>query len=195
MSMDDVTKYTTTIEQNPEDISAWLGRATAYYGQGYFQQALEDYDHVIALVNKFKANALMAAGDLQGALDIFTQAIALNPNDALSYLSRGIALSTMGNNQQAIEDFNAALSLNPNDPAAYHNRGIAFAALGDYAQAIADYDAALALNPNDAMVYHNKGIAYKQAGDYQQFIEAFKYAAQLGFDQAQKFLTDAGIPF
>ena len=195
MSMDDVTKLTTAIEQNPEDIAAWLGRAAAYYEQGYFQQALEDYDHVIALVNKFKANALMAAGDLQGALDVFTQAITLNPNDAMTYVSRGVALSSMGNNQQAVDDFNTALGLNPNDPAAYHNRGIAFAALGDYAQAIADYDAALAINPNDAMVYHNKGIAYKQAGDYQQFIEAFKYAAQLGFDQAQKFLTDAGIPW
>ena len=193
MSMDDVTRFTTAIEQNPEDIASWLGRAASYYEQGYFQQALEDYDHVIGLVNKLKANALMGSGDLQGALDVFSQAIALNPSDALSYLSRGIALSSMGNNQQAVEDFNAALGLNPNDAAAYHNRGIAFAALGDYAQAIADYDAALAINPNDAMVYHNKGIAYKQAGDYQQFIEAFKIAAQLGFDQAQKFLSDAGI--
>ena len=195
MSMDDVTKFSTTLEQNPEDIPSYLGRAEAYSAQGYFQQATEDYDHVIGLVNKLKANALMAAGDLQGALEVFTQAIALNPNDALSYLSRGIALSTMGNNQQAVEDFNTALTLNPNDPSAYHNRGIVFSALGDYAQAVADYDAALALNPNDPMVYYNKGIAHKQGGDYQQFVEAFKIAAQLGFDQAQKFLTDAGIPF
>lgn len=193
--MDDVTKYSTALEQNPEDIASYLGRAEAYAAQGYYQQAIEDYDRVIGLINKLKAGALMAAGDLQGALDVFTQAIALNPSDALSYLSRGIALSTMGNNQQAVEDFNTTLSLDPNNPAAYHNRGIVFSALGDYAQAVADYDAALALNPNDPMVYYNKGIAHKQAGDYQQFVEAFKVAAQLGFDQAQKFLTDAGIPF
>lgn len=126
MSMDDVTRFTTALEQNPEDIPSYLGRAEAYSAQGYFQQAIEDYDRVIGLINKHKANALMSAGDLQGALDVFTQAITLNPNDAMSYLSRGIALSTMGNNQQAVEDFNAALTLNPNDAAAYHNRGIAF---------------------------------------------------------------------
>ncbi|MDI6740127.1 MAG: tetratricopeptide repeat protein [Candidatus Edwardsbacteria bacterium] len=195
MSMDDVTRFTTVLEQNPEDIPSYLGRAAAYAEQGYFQQAIEDYDRAVGLINKLKAGALMAAGDLQGALDIFTQAIALNPNDALSYLSRGIALSSMGNNQQAVEDFNAALSLNPNDPAVYHNRGIAFSASGDYAQAIADYDASLSLYPNDPMVYYNKGIAFKLAGDYQQFVEAFKIAAQMGFDQAQKFLADAGIPY
>jgi tetratricopeptide (TPR) repeat protein len=195
MSMDEVTRLTAAIDQNPEDVAAFLGRAGAYVALGYYQQAIEDYNHAAGLVNKLKANALLAAGDLQGALDVFNQALAANPNDALSYLSRGIALSTMGNNQQAIDDFNAALGLNPNDAVAYHNRGIACSALGDYAQAIADYDAALALNPNDPMVYYNKGIAHKQAGDYQQFIEAFKIAAQMGFEQAQKFLIDAGIPY
>ncbi len=195
MSMDDVTKYTTALDQNPEDVPAYLGRAAAYYAQGYFQQALEDYDRAIGLIIKLKANALIGAGDLQGALDVLSQAIAANPNDALCYLSRGIALSTMGNNQQAVDDFNTALTIDPNNAAAYHNRGIAFAALGDVAQALADYDAALSLNPNDPMVYYNKGVAHKQAGDYQQFVEAFKVAAQLGFEQAQKFLIDAGIPF
>ncbi|WP_082801150.1 tetratricopeptide repeat protein [Cylindrospermopsis raciborskii] len=47
----------------------------------------------------------------RGAIDDYTQAIKLNPNDALAYYNRGIARSNLGDNQGAIADLQKAADL------------------------------------------------------------------------------------
>src|SRR3989338_6791372 len=49
------------------------------------------------------------------AIEAYTKAIALDPNDALAYNNRGAAYANKGQYDRAIEDYNKAIALNPND--------------------------------------------------------------------------------
>jgi len=61
--------------------------------------------------------------DHMKALDLLNRTIELNPNDAINYNNRGVALYKLGRHQQAIKDFNRAIQLDPNDLYAFINRG------------------------------------------------------------------------
>lgn len=64
--------------------------------------------------------------DFEGAVDYFTKAIELMPNDKTIYENRGIAYFYIENYLKAIEDYTTAIELGENDKSIYKNRGIAY---------------------------------------------------------------------
>ncbi len=60
------------------------------------------------------------------AIEAYTSATTLDPNDALTYYNRGYAYDEKGEYDRAIADYTRAIELNPNDAVAYHNRGYAY---------------------------------------------------------------------
>src|SRR3990170_5551095 len=114
------------------------------------------------------------------AIEAFTSAIALDPNDAVAYNNRGVVYGRdKGQYDRAIEDFNKAIQLDPNDAAAYNNRGLAYDDKGQYDRAIEDYNKAIALDPNLAAAYNNRGNAYGSKGQHDRAIEDFNKAIEL----------------
>ena len=110
-------------------------------------------------------------GDYDGAIKFFSEAIELNPNNALAYYGRAYAYYDLKNYRQAIEDCTKAIQFNsPCLIDAYNNRGEAYRKSRHYTEAIADYNKALELNPNYVRGYNNRGIAYRSLGNY---IQAF----------------------
>ncbi len=76
------------------------------------------------LYNRGTANA--KKGNLTQAIEDFTKAIEISPNDLMAYNNRGSAYAQQGNFIQAMSDFTKAIDLSPNDPVAYHNRAVAY---------------------------------------------------------------------
>lgn len=122
-----ISKYTESINLNPNDADAYYNRGCNYGKLQNYSQAISDY----------------------------TQAIKLNPNDVEAYYNRGNAYYYLKNYSQAIEDFTQAIKLNPNVADAYTNRGLAYGMLKNYSQAISDLNQAIKINPNDAKAYRN----------------------------------------
>ena len=60
------------------------------------------------------------------AIEDFSQAIGLDPNNAEYYYKRGITYGNLNQHQRAIEDFNEAIRLNPKYAEAYSNRGFVY---------------------------------------------------------------------
>jgi tetratricopeptide (TPR) repeat protein len=60
------------------------------------------------------------------AINDYTRAIELDPEDAMAYNNRGIAYADLGQYKQAIRDYDRAIELNPEYAAAYNNRGNAY---------------------------------------------------------------------
>lgn len=85
-----------------------------------------------------QGNVLMMLGQVNMAIEHYSHAIELNPNNASIYNNRGITYYTKGDNDLAITDLNKAIDLNPDYAMAYNNRGAAYGEKGDIDRSIAD---------------------------------------------------------
>jgi tetratricopeptide (TPR) repeat protein len=77
-------------------------------------------------------------GKLAQAIEDFSKAIEIKPDDIMAYNNRGSAYAQEGDYIQAISDFTKAIGINPNDPVAYHNRAVAYYGLRLYDKAWGD---------------------------------------------------------
>lgn len=79
------------------------------------------------------------ACDYADAIACYDRAIALDPDDANAYHSRGIAKDGQGDYVGAIADFDRVIALDPDNVAVYEDRAVAEAGREGHAGAIADY--------------------------------------------------------
>lgn len=113
------------------------------------------------------------------ALEDYSKAIEMNPNDSYSYNNRGIALLQLGKPELALLDCNKAIKLNPTSSASFCNRGAAFIALNRLDEAIHDLDKARMLDPCNSTIYAIRGRARAMLGDCRSALEDFSQALRL----------------
>uniref|UniRef100_A0A3B3XKH8 Hsp70-interacting protein N-terminal domain-containing protein n=1 Tax=Poecilia mexicana TaxID=48701 RepID=A0A3B3XKH8_9TELE len=95
------------------------------------QQEMGEFDNIevteemMDQANEKKIEAINALGegDLQKALDLFTEAIKLNPRVAILYAKRASVFIKMQKPNAAIRDCNRAISINPDSAQPYKWRG------------------------------------------------------------------------
>ena len=76
------------------------------------------------------------AGNYQGAIDDWSKAIEINPQNAIAYNNRGSAKDDLGDHQGAITDYTKAIGIDPRDADFYYNRGYVKDNLEDYQGAV-----------------------------------------------------------
>jgi hypothetical protein len=89
------------------------------------------------------------------AIDDYSTAIELNPNDAVVYNNRGIAYGMQGKLNEAIVDFSKTIELDPKYAEAYYNRGKTYYDLNQFDASISDYYTAIKLDSKYEMAYIN----------------------------------------
>lgn len=99
---------------------------------------------------KAKGNAALSAGNAQEAVECYTQAIALNPNDHVFFSNRSAAYLSMDDAEHALEDAEACIKVKSDWAKGYSRKGAALHALREYDDAIAAYQEGLAIEPNNA---------------------------------------------
>ncbi|KAH0494469.1 hypothetical protein TgHK011_001087 [Trichoderma gracile] len=98
---------------------------------------------------KSKGNAAMAQKDYAAAIDLYTQALALHPRNAVFLSNRAAAHSAAKDHASARVDAEAAVAIDPSYTKAWSRLGLARFALGD---------------PKGAMEAYQKGIEYEGNG-------------------------------
>lgn len=88
------------------------------------------------------------AGNFDVAIEIYTKAIELVPNNAGLYADRGRVNREKGDLDSALEDVNKALDLSPEEGWIYAERAVAYQVKGEKELALRDYKKALELDPN-----------------------------------------------
>jgi tetratricopeptide (TPR) repeat protein len=106
-----IVVYSRSINLDPYNADAYLGRGLAYENLGEYDKALSDY----------------------------SQVITLKPKDPQAYFVRGLLYDLMGKTDQAIQDYSTAISLKPNNADFYYYRGMDWEKLGNTDSARADY--------------------------------------------------------
>lgn len=111
--------------------------------------------------------------DLDRAIDAYTQALALRPNDANALYNRGKAyleryqLASGATGAQdltlALDDLSRTIELKPEYAAAYNNRGIVYYVRngdGDMPSALSDLDRAVALDAEAVEYRYNRALGH-----------------------------------
>ncbi|KAF5274577.1 hypothetical protein FQA39_LY07189 [Lamprigera yunnana] len=112
-----------------------------------------------AEIYKSKGNDLMRNGLYREALDQYTRAIELNPENAVYYCNRAAAYSRLENHESVIEDCECAVRLDPTYGKAYGRLGIAYSNLNMFKKAHEAYFQALKMDPTNSMYQENFKLA------------------------------------
>ncbi|EAZ91575.1 tetratricopeptide repeat protein [Crocosphaera chwakensis] len=142
--------------------------------QNYFNQGVE------------QANL----GDLEAAIALWDQALAIDPNFAPAWHNRGSALGTIGQLEEAIASFDRALAINGQDAEALNAKGQVLYSLQQWPEAIACWDQVLAIQPNYYQAWYNRGSALELLGQPSEAIESYQKAVEIEptFELAQNRL-------
>jgi len=127
-----------------------------------------------------QADRAREAGQYQKAIELYDQAIALNPNVAEAQWGRCYSLNSVQQPDDAIAACNKALTINPNYPEALWSKG---AALEQKQQnpidALKLYQRATALKPNFAEAWNNQGVVLLKLGRPTEAFDALDRATKL----------------
>ncbi|KOC66161.1 Hsc70-interacting protein [Habropoda laboriosa] len=85
-----------------------------------------------------EAVSAFAEKDYEKAIELYTEAIVLNPQAALLYAKRGQIYLILNKPNACIRDCDRALELNPDSAAAHKFRGRAYHLLGKFEEAVTD---------------------------------------------------------
>ena len=119
------------------------------------------------------------------AVQDFTMAIKLKPEDAESWLNRAIAYDKMGKYENAYRDYSQTIELEPSFAKAYLNRGNLSLKLKQYNDAINDYNVAIIYDHEYGVAFYQRGVAYHSLGQDAQ--------ACSDLDKAVALKTEAAI--
>jgi tetratricopeptide (TPR) repeat protein len=152
-------------------IEGWFDKTEAVLldeAAALFSEALRSNPKDVDIYNR-RARARQLKGELDLAIEDFTEAIRLSP--AAGYYSNraGVWLAKK-DYDKALADYDEALKRSPKTAAFLNNRGNVWNARKEYDKAIADYDEALRLNPKSVITHANRARSWNGKKDYDKAI-------------------------
>lgn len=163
-----------------------VNAAVVLIGEQKFGESLQKLNEAIELDRNCAEAYFQRAGILadarkydRQALNDYSRAVELQPNETRYHNMRGLFLLTRQQYDGAESDFTAAVQTDPKYVQAWNNRGLVKLARGDYQAAIADFDKAVEIDPNYADGYNNRGFAWFQAAVDQKALADFNRTIEL----------------
>ena len=161
-----IVEFTNAIRLNPRYVSALIERGRAYATLGdadpsYYEVAATDFSSALeAKSNSIEAYRLRGIayarlGKYDNAIDDFTSALSIDPQNASIYLSRAplhceLPIADVSPATACVDhilaDLNIALSINPDEPRGYVMRALLYLEQDNIAGAGKDLDKAKSLN-------------------------------------------------
>jgi tetratricopeptide (TPR) repeat protein len=128
--------------------------------------------------------ALIAAemGHATAAADLFHQAAAAKPDNALAHFNYGSALQGIERFEAALGSYERALQLKPNLAEAHNNRGVALRKLGRFEESLESYRRALTIRSDYADAYFNRGITLQDMKRHAEALDSYERALQIAPD-------------
>ncbi len=148
--------FTDYIDLLPYEPLGYSSRAAAYWYNGQYSEAVEDYTRLIELdsASTFSFGA---------------------------YNSRGQIYAEMGEYRKAIVDLDRAIEIGgKSDPIgvayAHNGLGLAYGGLGQYQRAFSDFKTSIKGSPDNAWVYYNRAMIYENMKQTEKAIADYKTA-------------------
>ncbi|KAJ9172864.1 hypothetical protein P3X46_016060 [Hevea brasiliensis] len=112
---------------------------------------MESQDSTVSRAEEIKvlANEAFKAYKFGQAIDLYTQAIELNGQNAFYWANRAFAHTKLEEYGCAIQDASKAIEIDPKYSKGYYRRGAAFLAMGKFKEALRDFQQVKKICPND----------------------------------------------
>jgi|GEM_PF-981010 len=136
-------------------------------------------DEERALLLAFRASARLEIYDYSSALQDFSEALEIEPDNATYLNGRARALGLLGETQLAIQDLDHAIEVAPSFGWLFVSRAIAFTEVGNDEAALRDLAQAEELDPTDPDLYNVRGGVYLNLEDYDSAVADFSHAIDL----------------
>jgi tetratricopeptide (TPR) repeat protein len=174
---------------NLNDPQQLLAAGQIAQDQGHFDEAVRNYNRVIALsanqprtaaiANLKIGNAYMAQGKFGNAQVAFERAVTLNPTDAESYNNLGEALGELKQYPRALEAFNKAISLDQKLLKAKYNQAVSYDRLGNFHYSEFVFRTLIKNNPGYSLSYDGLAVTLSKAGRAKEAIAFHEKAIAL----------------
>lgn len=190
------------IELDNTYLLPYFNRARAYEGKGDFDKAIKDYKIVIehdpmgesAKTAQSQIEVLpgiiIAQGDIfsgkenyDKAIELYTKAIELSPENAEAFFSRGDSYAALDDNDKAIADYSKVITIEPKNARVSYRRALLYFKQEKFDRAIRDFSEVIKLDKKYIVAYYRRGRSYeekgemdKALGDYRKAIETYARA-------------------
>jgi tetratricopeptide (TPR) repeat protein len=191
-----VVEFTQAIRINPNLTAAYILRGRALLADGGLAEGVDEIFGRIktagsALSKDPEALQKRNRANNQAAAD-YSEAIRLEPDNAVAYNGRGVAWHQLAGYDRALEDFNQAMRLSPDYAAPYFRRGDTYYSLNDFNQAIEDYNRAIQIDPKNKYTYIKRAWVYRFQGDYDPPIADYTVAIQIDPNFIKAYMERGG---
>jgi tetratricopeptide (TPR) repeat protein len=164
------------LQQGIKDIKKMLERNQAYSIKAGEVQVSRTELSVKEIV--VKGNEYISRAEYSIALGYYDQAIEVDPNCAVAWNNKGLALNNLEEYFEAIECYDKALKIDPNCATAWNNKGFILSPIRKY-EAIECYDMAIKIDPNYATAWFGKGSVLNSLGKCNEAIECYDGAIKI----------------
>jgi tetratricopeptide (TPR) repeat protein len=169
--------YDRAIEKNPKHAWAHANRGDALGQMKRYDEAFKSLDAAIALTPRTADGFWNIAGNLwfareryDYAVNMYANAIQINPGEQMYYRNRGGAERLLERWQDAVNSLTKAVELDPQDADSWNELGLTWFDCGRYDQAIAPFSKAIEIDGASATYYGNRGDTYSKLGDHRKAI-------------------------
>jgi tetratricopeptide (TPR) repeat protein len=158
----------------PNEIQQLITAGQTAHEQGRFEEAIRNFNRVIALstnqpgnaaiANLMIGNAYMAQGKFGNAEVAFQRAVTLNPTSAESYNNLGEALGELKQYPRALEAFNKAISLDQKLLKAKYNQAVSYDRMGNFRYSEFVFRNLIRSSPTYSLSYDGLAVTLSKAG-------------------------------
>ena len=158
--------FSEILQKNPDDFVALNNRASSFYLQKNYKDALVDVKKAMEIDPNYSlayftyGKILTDLREYDEALNQFNKCISIEPNYFQTYGALGFLYYNKREYEKALEFFNLALLNLPNDELILNNRGANYKELKLFDLALIDYEKAIDINPNCFLAEVNRASLY-----------------------------------
>jgi len=133
-------------------------------------------------------------GNLERAIDYYTEAILKDPYHTNALYNRGLAYYTQEKYNKALYDFDQVIDISPDDVQAFEQRARVKFLLNDPEGAYLDYSYALEQSPS-SILFVNRGMASSMLENYSKALKDYDDALEKNPSDAEAYVNKGDIFF
>jgi tetratricopeptide (TPR) repeat protein len=116
--------------------------------------------------------------------------LKINPEDAVAWSNKGLALGNLGRYEEALECFDKALEINPEKAEAWSDKGAALLHFGRFEEALNYFNKGLEISPDNGNLWYKKACGESLLGDVNGALSSLKRTVELDEKYKEMARTD-----